>query len=201
MTSMMDNPPMKKPTLILLAALVSLSGCSLVHRIRHTEPAYKQAQEENPLEIPPGLDTPPNSEALSIPSVDVNGNPVGPQSAPQMAPTGGSVAGGTISLSDDVDSAYRRVGLALDRAGVGTVTAHDDSAHTYQIAVNSTVTTEPQGGFFHRILHRSHTETVTGAVTVAVSAQGSGSAVNVSGDPSAVQRVVTALQQRLGVGG
>ena len=106
----------------------------------------------------------------------------------------------TPGLADDPDSAYRRVGFALERGGVGTVSAHDDSAHTYQIAVNSVVEVKSQGNFLHRIFHHDHNETVTGTVNVSIAASGSGSVVNVQGDPDAVERVLNVLQQRLGGG-
>jgi uncharacterized lipoprotein len=114
------------------------------------------------------------------------------------------VTGNSLTLADDPASAYRRVGLALERGGVGTISARDDSAMTYQVAVSGMVTTqtEDKGGFFHRLFHHDHSETknVTGTVTVGVTASGSGSVVNVQGNQDAVERVLTVLQQRLGGG-
>ena len=188
-----------------------LSGCQTIREhnpFRHREPDYKSAQQEQPLEVPPGLDQPPSSEALTVPDagggsssvpVTVNGQP---ESAPAETPAGSPAApvisGNTLTLADDPDNAYRRVGLALERGGVGTVSAHDDSAHTYQIAVNSVVEVKSQGNFLHRIFHHDHNETVTGTVTVGIAPSGSGSVVNVQGDPDAVERVLNVLQQRLG---
>lgn len=214
---------MKKSQLLLsmamVGALTSLSACQTIRShnpFRHREADYKSAQQVQPLEVPPGLDTPPNSEALSIPEaggpqVTVNGKPVGTVGANASAipPEGNApptavVTGNTLTLADDPASAYRRVGLALERGGVGTVSAHDDNAMTYQVAVASTVTTKPEekGGFFHRMFHHSHSETktVSGAVTVSVAPSGSGSVVNVQGDEEAVERVLAVLQQRLGGG-
>jgi uncharacterized lipoprotein len=109
------------------------------------------------------------------------------------------VSGNSLTLADSPDSAYRRVGLALDRGGVGAVSAHDDAAHTYQVAVNSVVEVKSQGNFLHRLFHHSHSETVTGTVTVSIAASGNGgSLVNVQGDENAVERVLSVLQQRLG---
>ncbi|MGH8212571.1 MAG: hypothetical protein ACREPP_04985, partial [Rhodanobacteraceae bacterium] len=167
------------------------------------------------LEVPPGLDQPPTSDALTVPDaggglssipVTVNGQPVGnagagaPAETPAAAPPGAVISGNTLSLTDDPGNAYRRVGLALERGGVGTVSAHDDNAHTYQVAVNSVVEVKSQGNFVHRIFHHSHNETVIGTVNVGVAASGSGSVVNVQGDPDAVERVLSVLQQRLGGG-
>ena len=87
---------------------------------------------------------------------------------------------------------------------MGTISARDDNAMTYQVAVDTVATTQPEekGGFFHHLFHHSHSETksVTGTVTVGIAASGSGSVVNVQGDPDAVQRVLEMLQQRLGGG-
>ena len=202
----------------LVCALLWLSGCQTIREhnpFRHREPEYKSAQQEQPLEVPPGLDQPPTSEALTVPEagsglsnvpVTVNGQPVdntgaaAPAEAPGAAPPAAVVSGNSLTLADTPDSAYRRVGMALERGGVGTLSAHDDNAHTYQVAVNSVVTEKEEGGFFHRIFHRSHAENVTGTVNVSVAPSGTGSVVNVQGEEDAVERVLTVLQQRLGGG-
>jgi len=213
---MMDNATMKKSQLALSIALASslmlLSACQTIRShnpFRHREPDYKAAQQANPLEVPPGLDNPPNSEALTIPeaggpTIMVNGRTVssGNAASGQAAPPTAVVTGNGLTLADTPDGAYRRVGLALERGGVGTISARDDASHTYQVAVNSMVTTQPEekGGFFHRLFHRNRSETrsVTGTVTVSVAPSGGGSVVNVQGDQDAVQRVLGVLQQRLG---
>lgn len=191
-----------------LACLMLLSGCQTVRShnpFRHRGPDYQAAQQEQPLEVPPGLDTPPTSEALSVPGADNTSGAVGPSTgvnASSAATAYPRVTGNSLTLSDQPDSAYHRVGLALERGGVGSVAAHDDTAHTYQVAVNSVATTEQpaQGGFFHRLLHRSHSEaqTVTGTVNVRVAPSGSGSVVTLQGEADAVERVLSMLQQRLG---
>ena len=216
---MMDNANMKKSQLVLSMGLVGalslLSACQTIRShnpFRHREADYKSAQQANPLEVPPGLDSPPTSEALTIPEnggpqVIVNGRPVGTagaNAAGEGAPPAAVATGNSLTLADDPANAYRRVGLALERGGVGTISARDDNAMTYQVAVDTVATTQPEekGGFFHHLFHHSHSETksVTGTVTVGIAASGSGSVVNVQGDPDAVQRVLEMLQQRLGGG-
>src|SRR5690348_7985808 len=135
----------------LVCALLGLSGCQTIREhnpFRHREPDYKAAQQANPLEVPPGLDNPPNSEALTIPEaggpvVTVNGQTVsgGNAATGQAAPPTAVATGNGLTLADTPDGAYRRVGLALERGGVGTISARDDASHTYQVAVNSMVTT------------------------------------------------------------
>ncbi len=193
--------------LILLLAPIALAGCQTIkahNPFRHKEPAYKSAQQERPLEVPPGMDQPPTAEALAIPDAGAAGASSAPAEVPAMQSEGGtapasagSTTGTGLTLTDTPANAYRRVGLALQRGGVGDVTAHDDSALTYQVAIDTVVTRKPEGGFFHRLFHGSKSETVKGTVTVSVTPQGSGSMVQASGNPDVVTRVMDVLRQRL----
>jgi uncharacterized lipoprotein len=209
----MHNAPMKRlPLLFFLLAPVALAGCQTIkahNPFRHKEPAYKSAQQEQPLEVPPGMDQPATSEALAIPGEEASAAAAAPAAgAPpmtSMAPPPAGVAtaaqgaeGSTsMVLADTPDSAYHRVGLALERGELGQVTAHDDAARTYQVAINTTVTKKEEGGFFHRLFHRSKSETVAGDVTVTVAPQGKGSLVEAAGNPDAAARVSELLKQRL----
>lgn len=186
-----QRKPLSMKKLLVAAAFgaLLLSGCSLFH---HKNNAWERAVEERPLEVPPGLDAPPTSAQLVVPPA---GDAVA--SATAGAPPS-AVMGDSLSVTDDVESAYRRVGLALERAGVGTVVARDAAAHSYQVAVQTVVVHEKQGGFFHRLFSRKKTETVTGNVSVTVGAEGSGSRVRLEGDRAAVQQLLTALKARLG---
>jgi uncharacterized lipoprotein len=203
----MHNAPMKKIIpLVLVLASVGLAGCQTLkahNPFRHREPAYKTAQQEHPLEVPPGMTPPATSEALVIP--DAGTGAVATAGSSETPPSGAITANGSgaattsgpLTLQDTPDSVYHRVGLALARGEVGQVTAHDDAARTYQVAVNTTVTTKSKGGFFHRLFHHSKTEVIAGAVTVSVAPSGSGSVVEASGDPQAVAKVMSVLGQRL----
>src|SRR5690242_5201738 len=129
----MENATMKKSRLVLslglVGALTLLSACQTIRShnpFRHREADYKSAQQANPLEVPPGLDNPTNAEALTVPDVGgpqimVNGRVIGNAGA---APSAGSapptavVTGNSLTLADDPASAYRRVGLALQRGGI-----------------------------------------------------------------------------------
>ena len=207
----MHNAPMKRLTLtLLLLAPIALTGCQTIkahNPFRHKEPAYKSAQQERPLEVPPGMDQPATSDALAIPDAGTGTTsapgtmpPSGTAAPPSGSPGIAGTASNALTLSDTPASAYHRVGLALSRSDVGQVTAHDDSALTYQVAVDTVVTKKSEGGFFHRIFHRSKSENVQGAVTVSVTPSGTGSLVSAQGNPDAVARVMGVLQQRLGGG-
>ncbi|HEX7111653.1 MAG TPA: hypothetical protein VF216_04360 [Mizugakiibacter sp.] len=181
---------MKKLLVATAFGALLLSGCSLFH---HKDNAWEHAVEERPLEVPPDLDTPPTSAQLVVPPAGDNAATPGATGTPP-----GAIAGDSLSLTDDVDNAYRRVGLALERSGVGTVAAHDDAAHSYQVAVQTTVVHEKTGGFFHRLFSRKKKETISGTVNVTVSAEASGSKVQLEGERNAVQQVLAALKARLG---
>ncbi len=206
----MHNAPMKKIILAsLLLAPIALTGCQTLRAhnpFRHKEPAYKTAQQERPLEVPPGMDQPPTTEALAIPDAGSAAAGSGASGTGTPAMAGGESAvpvatgSSSLTLADTPDSVYRRVGLALARGDVGQVSARDDADHRYQVTVDTVVTQRPQGGFFHRLFHRSHNETVKGTVTVSVAPSGTGSVVSAQGDPEAAQRVIALLQQRLGGG-
>lgn len=208
----MHNAPMKRIAIfILLLASITLAGCQTLKSLnpfRDKEPPYKSAQQARPLEVPPGMDRPPTTEALTIPEAG-NGSTATPAGVPAMQPEGGAspsdaapamaetATASSLNLADTPANAYHRVGLALQRGGVGDVTAHDDNALTYQVAVDTVVKRESEGGFFHRLFHRKKSETVKGTVTVSVTPQGSGSMVQAAGNPDAVARVMGVLQQRL----
>jgi uncharacterized lipoprotein len=205
----MHNAPMKRPLLLplLVLATLTLAGCQTIkahNPFRHTEPDYKAAQQERPLEMPPGMDAPPSTDALTIPDAGSaapgvaaqpeSGSAPATTAAPGVAPASTS---NSLTLADAPDSVYHRVGLALSRGDVGAVTAHDDAAHTYDVAVDSVVAKKSEGGFFHRLFHRNHNETVKGTVTVSVEPSGAGSVVTAQGNADAVARVIGMLQQRL----
>lgn len=217
----MHNAPMKRTVLLgLLLTPFALAGCQTIkahNPFAHTGPDYQSARQEHPLEVPPGMDQPATSEALVIPnagtpavSAAAPGAPPAMQSVaqapPASAPPAAAVApapvattgsGTSMALTDTPASAYHRVGLALERGGIGQVVARDDATMSFQVAVDTVVTEKDEGGFFHRLFHREKSEVVKGTVTVSVAPQGAGSVVTAAGDPAASARVMAMLQQRL----
>lgn len=189
---------MKKFVVALVLATVALSGCGLFRSSK----SWEKAKQENPLEIPPGMDRPSVSEALVIPSVN----------APKQAASAASANATSLHLDDDVDSAYRRVGLALERGDLGTVSAQDESAHSYQVTMSAQQGIESNKGFFER--HFSNTQNApdqpgAGAAPTNASkgpvvnvrvepAAAGGSTVSVQGDAEQAARLAAALKARLG---
>jgi uncharacterized lipoprotein len=134
-----------------------------------------------------------------------------PASIAPPAAVGVSVAGSELVVSDGVENTYRRVGLALERAQIGTLSGRDEAAHTYTLDFNSTVETQPaptEHHWYTRILHpfggaKGKTETVRRSLTVRVGEASGGARVVIEGDTSdkstadAAKRVIEVLRDRL----
>lgn len=184
---------MKKSSLLVtLPALafagLLLSGCGM---FRSTK-AWETAKQETPLEIPPGLDTPPATAALVIP-------PAGSTGPADAAPVPGRISDAFV-VSDGVDAAYQKVGQVLSAGGAGQVTGRDDGAHTYNVSVVGGMAPAKKRGFFGRIFHhdegKASSDTATHAVQVTVSPSGtSASEVRVAGDEGAVAKLIDALKK------
>jgi uncharacterized lipoprotein len=184
-------------TAVALSALM-LSGCGM---FRSTK-TWDKAQQESPLEIPPGLDTPSTSAALVIPEPGAGAPASGTGNTPPQA----AVSDGFVTAGD-VDAVYRRVGETLGAGDLGQVVAHDDTAHTYTLSV-AHAATENKRGFFGRMFHGKDQQASgndgqgsgrgTRQVTITVSQSGSGSEVRAQGENDAVRKVVDSLKSRMG---
>lgn len=172
---------------LALAGLL-LSGCGMFKSTK----AWETAKQESPLEIPPGLDTPPATAALVIP-------PPG-SGQPQAAPLPDAISDAFV-VSGGVDATYQKVGQVL-AGGAGQVTGHDDSAHSYMVNVVGGLVVAKKRGFFGRIFHHgttASTGTATHALQVTVNPSGtSASEVRVSGDEGAVAKLIDALKKGMG---
>lgn len=183
------------PALILSALLVS--GCGAFR----SKKDWDRAQQEAPLEIPPGMDTPSTSAALVIPEVGSGA------AAANAAAT--NVSDGFI-LTDDVETAYKRIGEQLGQGDLGNVVSHDDASHSYQIAAKPG-RPEARPGLFRRMFGAGKDSSSQDAkdapasaqggshiVVLTVNASGTGSEVRAQGDADGVRRVVDALKSRMG---
>lgn len=187
---------MKKIIVALVLSTVMLSGCGLFH----SDKAWKKAQQENPLEVPPDMDRPNVSDALTIPTV----NDEHAQAAATATP-------GVLHLNSDVESAYKRVGLALGNGDIGSIASQSDSAHTYEVAMASKMQIGSSQGFLERHFSNTQNQEASTASTSSAgssssahvlvqvqAAPGGGSDVSASGDPEQVARLMSALKARLG---
>ncbi|KJV37018.1 hypothetical protein [Luteibacter yeojuensis] len=180
----------------LLMSVLVVSGCGAFRSTKQ----WEKAKQEAPLEIPPGMDTPSTSAALVIPDAGSGAAAAGGASA---AP----VSDGFI-LTDAPDAAYRRIGETLAAGDVGTVTAHDDDTHTYQITATAGAP-EDHRGFFKRMFGGKNPDADQAgsagpggnkrSVVLTVNPSGTGSEIRAQGDANGVRRVIDALKSRLGV--
>jgi len=208
-------------TTLFAAAIsaMSLAGCSMFH---HKDTYYSKAQETKPLEVPPDLDAPPASNELTVPAAGASSTTTSTSSAaasstaassatpPQMSPSGDS-----LHVADSVGHAWTRVGLALERAQVGTISERNETAHSYTLDVEGLKASAPaapaEHHWYSRIMHpfgggssgSTTSPAVSGHLTVTVSADGEGARVDVSGASGdanaaeAARRVLNALRERL----
>jgi uncharacterized lipoprotein len=205
-----------RSTLAATCAAVLLGGCSWFHHKDTTY--YSKAQETKPLEVPPDLDTPVTSNELTVPTPGAPGSSAtaaatSSASSASSAPPLMSPGGDSLHVADSVGHAWTRVGLALERAQVGTISERNESAHSYTLDVEGLKASAPAPAEHHwysRIMHpfggggsSTSSTTVSGHLTVTVTADGDGARVDVSGasgDASAAEaarRVVSALRERL----
>lgn len=111
---------------LITVTLLATSGCGW---FRSKKDPYKNAAESRPLEIPPDLDQPKTDPAMRIPDV---ARP--PASASISAVPQTLVSDGQFVLADTLDSAWRRVGLALERMDGVTVGARSEALGTTEVA-------------------------------------------------------------------
>jgi uncharacterized lipoprotein len=205
--------------LVLLSASI-LGGCSWFH---HRNDYYAKAAEARPLDVPPDLDTPVTSNELIVPSASASSASA---SSTSIAPPAANVAGGGSSsgstttltgdglhVADSPEHTWQRVGLALERAQVGTISGRDESSRSYTIEVAGLGEPAPAAEEHHwytRVLHpfggggsKGKSQPVSGHLTVRISEDKSGAKVNVEGDSSdsatatAARRVLEVLRERL----
>ncbi len=190
---------MKKVLIAMLVSTVLLTGCGLFHSNKD----WKGAKQENPLEVPPNLDRPDVSDALTIPSVNPSSDT---GAASQAAPS--QAKGKALVLKGGVDNAFKRVGMVLEHGSVGDVSHQDQATHTYQVQVPNGAQIAHKKGFFARhfsnVPHSdkgnadtSQSGTSTVSVQVSASSDG-GSVVTADGNDAAVAKVMAALRARLG---
>lgn len=108
-----------RPLLIgaVAIAMLSQAGCAWTRNKLGMDAKYQDSVQNQPLEVPPGMDTPPALGAITVPDVAAN---AGPGSIGTSVP--GTAAIASFTLTDSLDSAWRRVGIALGKIeGVSNV--------------------------------------------------------------------------------
>lgn len=195
-------------TLVVLTTSM-LGGCSFIRSKFGNDPnAYKSAREAQPLEVPPGLETPNTSGALAIPGHDAGtAAPIDDLAVPPQLSLGADnvpLGGDDLHVTDTAANTWRRVGLALENSGSAVIETRDEAAGIYKVRANTA--TSQRAGWFKRAitLGRAADRTVRTQVslTVRVRADGEASKVVVEGANNATsiqaaRDLLEALRQRL----
>jgi uncharacterized lipoprotein len=125
-----------------------------------------------------------------------------------------TLTGDGLHVADSPEHTWQRVGLALERAQVGTISARDESSKSYTVEVaglgEPSAAAPEEHHWYTRVLHpfggggsKAKAQPVSGHLTVRVSEDKSGAKVNVEGDSSdsatatAARRVLEVLRERL----
>lgn len=215
---------MKRNLVALSIAVIGatlVGGCGFMQsHFARKAPAYGQAVEARPLEVPPDLDVPNSSGALVVPtprtgssaSVALPASTSGSAAAnpPGIAPPatvlvpGVSLAGDGLRVADTSQSTWTRVGLALERSGAAVILGRDEAERTYTVETTGQTTSKP--GWFKRAITLGRAGTRSTAkvqLTVRVTSNAaSASTVTVEGaeseaSRSAAQALLATLRERL----
>ena len=214
----------KALTIAIAASLLASCGWFDRH-FHHENDEYKASVQEHPLEVPPDLDKPNTSGALTVPATGATTAPVATSDAsappapaamaaapaseapvttapaPSSAPA--LLSGDALHVSDTVDSVWNRVGLAIEHSGAATVLARDEAQRTYDVQTSAQVTEKP--GWFKKaitLVMAKGTTTTQAHLKLRVSAEGDGSKVSVEGatddaSKQAAQALLATIKQRL----
>ncbi|MDR3388379.1 MAG: hypothetical protein P4L92_15130 [Rudaea sp.] len=212
-------------SILALLCASTLGGCSWFH---HRTDYYSKAAEARPLDVPPDLDTPVTSNELVVPAATAPGTAAAATPANALPPSASqaslgaaattALTGDGLHVADSPDHAWQRVGLALERAQVGTISGRDETARSYTLEVSGlgaapAPAAAEEHHWYTRILHpfgggssnttAAQTQTVSGHLTVRVSEDKDGAKVSVEGDSTdsatatAARRVLDVLRERL----
>ena len=119
----------------LAMAVLASSGCSWIRSKWGNEAEYQASRQNQPLEVPPGLDVPSTAGAVTVPDANPN--------APRMAVAEGvpSSAGQayvegieSFTLADSVASSYRRIGIALGKIEGATIGNRAQLLNSYEVS-------------------------------------------------------------------
>jgi len=135
----MSKLPLKSPILLLFALL--LSACSW---FKDKPPEYMASREAEPLRVPEGYDLPrqPSPVLITTPPMRMpSGDELSP-GPPRVTSTGGSgdsnawlawsAEGVYLKVRDTSESVERRLGFAIERAGMQRLGETDNGAYRFQ---------------------------------------------------------------------
>lgn len=202
---------------VVAAATLLLGGCNWFSRNKN-QTEYQRATQSRPLEVPPDLDSPAGSAALTIPETrrgTVEGGTLvlgRPESAAATAPSGAPPAvsasssrinGQSLQISDTPESAWRRIGLSLGNISGAAIQSRNEAHLSY--AITSSIESTQRAGWFKRAITLGKASKKVRSdvpLQVNVSGEGESSIVTITGDGSdaaatAIRNVLDRLDERL----
>lgn len=123
-----------RPLLVATVALsiIATSGCSWIRNKWGNEGAYRDARQNQPLEVPPGLDAPSTAGGVVIPDAPA-GAPV--STSVPSASAAPVVAGiDAFTLDDTLEGSWRRIGIALGKIEGVTVSNRAQLLNSYEVS-------------------------------------------------------------------
>lgn len=126
-----------RPLLIgaVALALLSQGGCAWTRAKLGMDANYQDSVQNQPLEVPPGLDLPPTGAAVTVPDVVANSRSGAPSTGVPAA-SGGLTA---FTLADSVESSWRRIGIALGKIEGVTIGDRAQLINSYEVTYQGTV--------------------------------------------------------------
>lgn len=117
---------------VVALALVSQAGCAWTRSKFGIDAVYEESEQNRPLEAPPGLDLPNTAGAVVVPDV-------APGTGTAIAGTAPRVSGiSSFTIADTVDSAWRRIGLALGNIEGVTISDRAQLLNSYAVSYQGT---------------------------------------------------------------
>ncbi|MBX3727309.1 MAG: hypothetical protein KF823_15485 [Xanthomonadales bacterium] len=164
--------------LLMSTFVVAACGTSAKRDFPHLD-----ARNQPPLVVPEGLDRPLVDQTMRIPE----------RPARRVAPGRSAVSDGTLLVADHPESAFRRIGLALERmAGEVEILDRDPGQGSFRLQVESS----RRATGMARLVRRE--ERVTRDIVLTLEAGAEGTRVRGTGDADTVRALLNALRRRLG---
>lgn len=201
----------------LWALIAILPGCGLFGWIDRSED-YRESHAVQPLEVPPDLSAPVNDRSMSVPETRRQAG-ISPDQASKPPDLDNTALPEVedvelprdeseipyLGLSDTVESAWRRTGLALERTGF-TIDSRDEERRLYAVRYVPPREQEEEGGFFSWLFGGDDESDSAGGELYRVSVVGAGDSesrvmvLDASGQPQSgetAERILSLLAQRL----
>lgn len=119
-----------RPLLIgaVAIAMLSQAGCAWTRNKLGMDAKYQDSVQNQPLEVPPGMDTPPTLGAITVPDL-------GPSAGSSATAAGvpGNAAIASFTMADSLDSAWRRIGIALGKIEGASNIAPAKALSSYEV--------------------------------------------------------------------